>query len=821
MDDISKYFPLWGGWNIGEPIGKGSFGTVYQCYKNEFGKTYLAAVKHISIPQEGMNDDKVIYEGYATDEHTVQLYYDKLREEFANEINLCEELKGNTNIVSYEDSQTFRKQNSHGYDIFIRMELLTGLPAYRRTHKMTETDVIKLGIDICRALELLNSRHIIHRDIKPGNIFVNKDGTYKLGDFGESKIIRGTKSSMSVRGTYAYMSPEVSRGGKADIRADIYSLGLVMYRELNANKPPFVGSNMILTADMAAKSDQLRFQGNKPSKPDLCSNEALWSVISYAIEYDPDKRWRNPREMRKALEGLLNNDESISYPKASVTHNTDPDATVSGYDNIPYSSGQIGPPEGMKQYDPYGQEPTGVMYNQSPGNRNMKIIIILLSVILAIIVGVLLIWIGTQVGSSGGTVTETSRIENYVGKAYESVKEDLEDKGYTVVVNYKESDAPEGEILDQSPEENNLLLKNDTVKLTVSKGNASISDIEYESSYPSDSSVNTEIVSNDSRVSDDIKLSDYTGKSSSQAQSELGGLGLKTEISEEYNDTTSAGNVIRQTPASGTTVKKGSKVILYVSKGKDSKVTMPNLVGMNVNDASSKLSELGLKVNLEKSYDLEQTVDKVISQSISKNKTVEKGTEVTISYCDGAGFSNAPYGCSQLIYLNCSGAYGKMRIYNLEDGRWIYQGVTFETCVGSAGVADQDHYNIENSHTPAGCFAIGRELTASNTSSDTVIIEEPSSQYYNCIVSRSLAGNSDYDPVGANLHNGTFCGLLFIEQNGDGSTRGEPNKGSSITICGKNSSIKPTGGCIDISSSDYYTLDRIMDRSKDPYILIQ
>ena len=119
-----------------------------------------------------------------------------------------------------------------GWDILIQMELLTPLNQYIRDHVVTRQDVIRLGIDLCKALELCQKYNIIHRDVKPENIFISETGDFKLGDFGIARTVEKTTSGLSKKGTYTYMAPEVYKGEAYGTTVDIYSLGIVLYRLL-------------------------------------------------------------------------------------------------------------------------------------------------------------------------------------------------------------------------------------------------------------------------------------------------------------------------------------------------------------------------------------------------------------------------------------------------------------------------------------------------------------------------------------------------------------------------------------------------------------
>ena len=105
---------------------------------------------------------------------------------------------------------------------------------------MTTADVVHLGKDIASAIDVLNRFHLVHRDIKPQNIFVNDLGDYKLGDYGTARAMESAATAMSRKGTYNYMAPEIYRNQPADSRVDIYSLGLVLYRLMNGNRLPFL-----------------------------------------------------------------------------------------------------------------------------------------------------------------------------------------------------------------------------------------------------------------------------------------------------------------------------------------------------------------------------------------------------------------------------------------------------------------------------------------------------------------------------------------------------------------------------------------------------
>ena len=304
MSDINT----WPGWTSIRQLGSGSFGKVYEIRREEFGKTYTAALKVITIPQNQADVQEAYGEGM--DEQSITEYFHSFVENITGEFALMSELKGQSNIVSYEDHMVIEHEGSIGWDIIIRMELLTPLQQWNALHPLTETDVIKLGCDICRALELCQKKNIIHRDIKPENIFVSAYGDYKLGDFGIARIVERTVSSLSKKGTYTYMAPEVYLGHPYGLTADIYSLGTVLYRYLNDNRAPFIPLGVIRYEDRD-KALVKRMKGEQIPPP-VNGSLKLKDAILKSLAFTPGERFQTATEFRRALESCMQNVEEQS-----------------------------------------------------------------------------------------------------------------------------------------------------------------------------------------------------------------------------------------------------------------------------------------------------------------------------------------------------------------------------------------------------------------------------------------------------------------------------------------------------------------------------
>lgn len=316
--DIKKFEPFWDAWYIKDIIGEGSFGKVYSIERNDFGNTYMAALKHLRVPQSQSEVKSIMADGM--NKESAERYFEKFVENIVEEFVLMSKLKGNSHIVSYEDHKVVKNPNKIEWDIFIRMEKLTGLIDYISQNKISKKDVIKLGIDICKALELCQKYNIIHRDIKPENIFVSDNGDFKLGDFGIARQIEKTTAGLSKKGTYTYIAPEVYKGEPYGSTVDIYSLGIVMYRLLNNNRTPFMPEYpKIISHEDREIALVERMRGTKLPKP-INADGRLAEIVLKACEFKSEKRYSSPLSMRMELQSIFYTDieGKIIYPKGDI-----------------------------------------------------------------------------------------------------------------------------------------------------------------------------------------------------------------------------------------------------------------------------------------------------------------------------------------------------------------------------------------------------------------------------------------------------------------------------------------------------------------------
>ena len=306
---------IWPGWETVRKIKSGSYGTVYEIERKlPSGNKEKAALKVISIPQKEYELDELRSQQYT--EEAITAYFEDRKNRVLDEYERMLALKGNTNIVTVDDYIFIQKDDGFGWDIYLKMELLTPLlDSFGDT--ITEAEVVKIGKDICTALALCEKQNIIHRDIKPSNILVSKDGAYKLGDFGIARVMESATSSLTKGiGTYDYMAPEVRHGGKYDERADIYSLGLVLYWLLNERKLPFYPAHPTLTEKESALSR--RFGGETIPAPAHGSNQ-LKQIVLKACAFDPKDRYQSAEDMQQDLVAYNHGSESFDRPKKPKT----------------------------------------------------------------------------------------------------------------------------------------------------------------------------------------------------------------------------------------------------------------------------------------------------------------------------------------------------------------------------------------------------------------------------------------------------------------------------------------------------------------------
>ena len=305
----------WPGWTIGKYLGAGGYGKVYEIERTLSGVRERAALKVVSRPADDAEIEACYENGY--DQASMKASYEEEIQRYVKEYELMKELQGQTNIVSCDDFAVVPRKDGIGGQIFIRMELLTPLQKATMPTKqsmLSESEVIRLGKDICKALMLCEARHIIHRDIKPENILISKFGDYKLGDFGVARVQDHTTNATKM-GTHGYAAPEVEHMQKYGKEADIYSLGITLYWLLNNRRMPLLRADEILNGTKVSEAMVRRYNG-EPLPPPRDGSEGLKAVVLKACAYDAKNRYRSASEMYQALEALSEEHAPGSYRSA-------------------------------------------------------------------------------------------------------------------------------------------------------------------------------------------------------------------------------------------------------------------------------------------------------------------------------------------------------------------------------------------------------------------------------------------------------------------------------------------------------------------------
>jgi serine/threonine protein kinase len=304
--DINVNEPVFAGWKIGKELGRGTFATVYELRKGNM----VRALKVVTLLSDLDGTE---------DEIEAQLA-DKM-EAASSEIEVNHRVSGHTNVVNYQEyefvivwnEQHTRKEGLLLYIMMERMEK-TLQQEIREGTQFSEEQIIKMGKDIVTALKVCHEQRILHRDIKPANIFIADHDTYKLGDFGISKVLGDNTVAFTHTGTQAYVAPEQWNSLPYGKAADIYSVGLILYQLLNENHLPF--SENGLNADSVGR----RLKGETFPEP-LGGSKRLKEIVMKACRYSASDRYQTADEIFSALETIHSDDTS--------EENADPYSTFS------------------------------------------------------------------------------------------------------------------------------------------------------------------------------------------------------------------------------------------------------------------------------------------------------------------------------------------------------------------------------------------------------------------------------------------------------------------------------------------------------------
>ncbi len=313
IDKYRKLEPFFGNWYIKRFIGAGGFANVFEITRKDFGEEYVSALKIVTVSMSEADVKERRSQGMTMAD--IRGDFRGIVQDMVNEIKLMYKLKSCPAIMAYEDHALIESEDGLSCYILIKLELLTSLSDYIIANggKIEERMLLKLGIDMCKALEMCQKHKIIHRDIKFENVFISPAGDFKLGDFGIARIIEAQNAGLSKKGTTTYMAPEVYKGLPYDSSVDIYSLGMVLYRLLNNNRAPFTPTYPApISLDERDEAMRRRMSGEKLPAPNEMQSGRLAEIVLKACAYTPEDRYFSPGAMRADLEAIL-------YEKGELT----------------------------------------------------------------------------------------------------------------------------------------------------------------------------------------------------------------------------------------------------------------------------------------------------------------------------------------------------------------------------------------------------------------------------------------------------------------------------------------------------------------------
>lgn len=339
------------GYRVVEKIGSGGFGNVYRVERNNIVGNTTRALKVITLP--GENEYIEILNSMGGDREKTNSYFKKELDRVLNEIRVFSLIseKDNHNIVSYYESDV-EQTGEFRYNIYILMEMLTPLTKWLQENNLTVGEGLKIGIDIASGLSICHENNIIHRDIKLSNIFVSKDGTFKLGDFGVSKRMNDTTMAGTLKGTPNYIAPEIYIGQeKYNSSVDNYSLGILLYYLFNKKRFPYYPD---FPYEYSTKDEDRAFykrmKYEELSNP-VCAPKTVARIIKKAIS-KPDERYRKTEQL---LEDLMDAKNSLTEDELNAPI---------GFEPVTKESPIVNEKEAKLVENLYGQNDESISFEQ-------------------------------------------------------------------------------------------------------------------------------------------------------------------------------------------------------------------------------------------------------------------------------------------------------------------------------------------------------------------------------------------------------------------------------------------------------------------------
>ena len=509
---------------------------------------------------------------------------------------------------------------------YMVMELVEGITLKEYIEKkgrLSHKEVISIAIQMCSGIGAAHAAGIIHRDIKPQNIIISKDGKVKVTDFGIAKAVTSNTISTNAMGSVHYTSPEQARGGFSDQKSDIYSIGITLY-EMVTGQVPFDGDS---TVSVAIK--HLQEEITAPSELVSDIPYSLEQIILKCTQKNAERRYPNTDELIQDLKRSLvdpdgdfvvipplgNADTLIITDEELYEIQNSYDEDEDEYDEDEYDEDEYD--EDEYDEDEYDVDDGKRGKGSDEVNPKMKKLTRILTVVVAIIIAFIVIFaIGRAAGifrigpESPNETEDMVEVPNVVGMTEDDAKETLNDEGlgFKVVSREESKEYEKGRVSEQKTEAGEEVAKNTTIEVVVSSG----------------------------LVGDSITVPDVSGMTEDEAQSALENAGFRNISSEfTYHDSVPSGQVIGTTPEANAEATEDTEIVMQVSKGAERK-TVPNVVGQKDADAQNAIKSAGLSVGTV-TYEYSDSVAQgiVISQSVDGGKKVSAGTTVDLVISNG------------------------------------------------------------------------------------------------------------------------------------------------------------------------------------------
>ena len=548
--------------------------------------------------------------------------YDNIEKRWVAIKILKEELAGNSDFL-----RRFRNESkaiavlSHPnivkvYDVsfgdriqYIVMEYIDGITLKQYIEQQGEIkwrEALYFTVQILRALQHAHEKGIIHRDIKPQNIMLLEDGTIKVTDFGIARFSQAETQTMTDKaiGSVHYIAPEQARGGYINDKADIYSVGVMLY-EMLTGQLPFVADNAVSVAIM-----QMQAEPTPPSRINPSIPKGLEEITMHAMEKNPAQRFPSAADMLEDVERFRRNPEIVFHYGEQV------DRAYAGtsadiYGNVQQNAAP------QKYNDNYEYEEEYVRSQNGARASNIIKGIVAAVIVFALVAGGIFGWRYLQnLTTSTNKTSDEIILPNFVGMIYDiDIKDNPDYADFTFEITYGNVPSKQpGEVLNQNPVASMPVKKGKTVLLTVN-GEA-----------------------------EQVVVEDVKGYKQQDAYDALKALNLSPKIQAVADDDTAVGYVVKTDPAAGSTVSTGTTVTIYVSSGPSTEsAVIPNIVGYQYSTAKEELEAAGFVVTAEYDDESDKDENTVLSVSPNEGEKAKKGSVVTVTVSSGKGAQKDVY----------------------------------------------------------------------------------------------------------------------------------------------------------------------------------